>query len=707
MGSTASPTISSPTSKVCSSLLSFPSSDSGNHESKGSSAGNSGADAASCELPVNDNIPVTEQHSNQNSYGNQSEDSTNDNHLSSRGTDDAQDVHNKIIPVKAGSDCLKLGAFDSKCEISTKEPTIPDNACSDCNEIVTCSVPVSSLESKFSTVNHESHFERCRRIFDSGEGKQKNFVATKTSNEIKNSNISVTQPLKKIYGDNKKCQNKPINIVSIELEPSKAVITSRLLVTPTKAPYKSLHDCEKRELEYHNGNSMKKVFSGEFVDSNNFKRVVQTSNFSSQMPAEVSQSVKPKRSGITTVCIKAECHEDQQTSFKNLPPMETNLSSPSKVRQCLKLSSVQNVSSSPSSIAVANDHTSISQDDSCLTNGRALEATLQGLEPLLHPSESKVVSENTGDLKKGESFRDEDSGVTLLDISELDTSQNSSSGYSTLDDSKVFHASNEEQEDSDSFCGEVFKTRKNPKFENYRSPRGRRSKRGILAVRPGSASLAGSSEGSVNIEQISVAKSRLRRSSQVYKSSGLREAVSSVQFQLSQEAHSNSHNISNNEIGDHGRRFSDTNSVRSCNIASKPALPCVLEEPPHQQNYTEETYRSELGNKHAKSLHFQPSGSCDGNAEAPLVKISAFGHLHEESPGCCVLSGCSRAHPFEEGSVCCRADLQRTFSSEGEEQSGTLTKLGVLSGSCRCVQSVSRSFTPPPVLSYPTGTFPF
>ncbi|XP_047737603.1 myosin-A [Hyalella azteca] len=115
------------------------------------------------------------------------------------------------------------------------------------------------------------------------------------------------------------------NIVSIELEPSKTTITSRLLVTPTIDVNDELPSMSFIDSKFNSN------LGKDSIASSSTSPIVSRSNFSSQMPSTSiikDSSCSSENSGITTVNIQAERYKEN--IFHINSAVENNLSSPSK-----------------------------------------------------------------------------------------------------------------------------------------------------------------------------------------------------------------------------------------------------------------------------------------------------------------------------------------------------------------------------------------
>lgn len=650
----------------------------------------------------------------------------------------------------------------------------------------------------------ESNFQRCRRIFDSGDGllnkcHAKSLINRNPSDE----NIHKFEELSPINNQNEATNS--INIVSIELEPSKATITSRLLVTPSPTALEHriipIKDYKSNHTKSTNlSNQTRSTNSSNNTKSTNSSNSSNPSNyFSSQMPSSSTSSVitKSKRCGITTVSIQAECHSEPQkeSSLKNPQAPTTNLSSPSKVRQCLKRSTLVGVHNSPKppvaprasklyarrelpdipngvnhwshcgsgsnlrnrNVFNCEFQTSVSNSSACksgsiLSVNYPLETEISDALTNNYESEINITSEKgkNCNLKiDQEVINNFHNRNTINECSELNTSQNSdgfnSSGYSTLEDSRgkndIPIVNDTEQElELTTFGEEVDKSRNNPKFRNYRSPRGKRSKRGSLSSKPVHVTYSTLEETFVNLGEISITDGQHSEYTLTCSGEISNNILASVEESRNNtEILDENNHLHNNYNHDNIRLFTNAaSSVRTSNLHSRSTLPCVVEEPSSTNNYCcnasgdigdessseqlerqmlvskqqeevgEATPPTEICSNHrklveSKSFHFQPANSmCNTTGSAmgssKFVRISALGHLHEESPGCCILSACPSAiySTTMEGPNCCNWNKRKKITDEkcGQSEEST-TRLGIISTPCSCSDIICRSTTPP------------
>ena len=677
---------------------------------------------------------------------------------------------------------------------------------------------------------NESYFEKCRKMFDYGEGRQNLLPMNSVRHrENTNSRIVVNQRKSQQFsdqnnvGDNSNSERNSINVVSIELEPSKTTITSRLLVASSHI---SCKDTSEDALATSNCPYPNRLISS---DPNS----TESANFSSQMPASSvlfppsSNNInnnKSKRSGITTVSIKAECHDEEQSPFRFRQPVDSNLSSPSKVRQCLRLSSSENESNKPpivprfskpfgkreqrplpngGSNRIFNGNVSTNGNNvvsdcefhSIVSNASACRPSLifssncplkqKPTELTNHNQESGVQIDgtikfnNTLDQspEQNVSVNQNFDGSPINESSELDISQNSeglySSGYSTMEDSRcqngVTITNDVEYElESTSFCGDNFhRSGKNQKFENYRSPRGRRLRRGIPASKPVNVSYPSKDEGFVNLGEICVKKFQATATTQTEQEESILALSATSNLCTENDANGKSACLSEPQqyifhgLGGSSSSFSSPSSgnqkrlpdaspaARTGHLHCRSMLPSVIEEPTvspsiagntfynenrfecshhlRQSTHSKEQFSKCCGigarPKESRSLHFEPSTTiCSnssglgvvGNASSSsneLVKISALGHLHEESPGCCILSACSSTTSMYpaviDGPNCCSWNNKKIKYSGGERTTITnenVTRLGIIARPCACSDIISRSSTPPLLMAVAAGT---
>jgi len=567
--------------------------------------------------------------------GSNSSPTTSDHHISYRFSE------NEPISSVPAAQVLTSGHQRLKSEIiNGRAPDFNRSSTHLNNSSLEPIVPRKNISHEFQDGSHqesshngdtsgESHFERCRRIFDTGEGS-----ATRKQAIAQDS----------VYSDNYvRCNSNgtdTVNVVSIELESTKTTIASKIFVPSAVTSHTE---------SFVNSEHSNSLLIPEENDQSNTKQSKQQRSYTDQGLHGNTEK--------TTVDVKGEYSEEQK-NFKKNPLHETKLTSPSKVRECLELNDFRHNQNETGDERANKNYTLVAEEPS-----------------------ANHTKENNSTTDAGREKSREDTN----DVYDLNTSQNSSSGYSTLEDAKVPQLSHDD-DDSDSFSGEAFKLRKNPKFENYRSPRGKRSRRGGLVSKG-----QGNADRLQTVSDVSV-RPKVRRSQQLPKTT-IRDDVDCTKKLEPLSFNSLIQNGSISPTEDIAKKQSDNSWFKTAYSQTKSTLPSVLEEPPCACP----TSNNKSSSKSApKTFHFQPS---DTNDERPLVKISALGHLHEEKPGCCILSACSQVNSLGKKNCCGWNALGNSAGGECSSQ------LGLIKDSCRCFDTLARAVTPPLILSYPTGTW--